>query len=297
MTDLRDLVRLHGGDLFAGGRAARIPGPGHSRRDRSLSLTLGHGGRVVFYSHAGDDCRSVMAYLGLEPGAARRESRAEGLALSRARLAAIRAEQDRDAAFCARVWDATRPIAGTAAERYLASRGLEAAGCEVLRFHAAAPRCKHARPEAPAPQAAMVALVSDAAGRPRALHLTYLSPDGRKAFGPGSRRMFGATAGCAVRLCRAAPGRPLAVAEGIETALAYRALTGMAVWACLSTAGLRSFRPPAGIAELVIAADHDASGAGLKAARVLAERAARGRIEMPARQGWDWADVVAEAAR
>ena len=84
------------------------------------------------------------------------------------------------------------------------------------------------------------------------------------------RRMFGDLLGAVVQLAPLPAGGDLAIAEGIETALSYRDLTSAATWAGLSTAGLRRFTPPPGIARLVIAADGD--DAGLEAARDLAER-------------------------
>ena len=88
----------------------------------------------------------------------------------------------------------------------------------------------------------------------------------------------------------------LALAEGIETALAYTRLTGTPAWAALSAAGLRHAPLPDGLEHLVIAADFD--GAGLTAAEQLEQRAARAgiavRIDVPPRHRTDWADVLAE---
>ena len=56
---LLPIVRALGGDLYAGGRRANIPAPGHSRADRSVSLVLS-GGRVVAHSFGGADWREVL---------------------------------------------------------------------------------------------------------------------------------------------------------------------------------------------------------------------------------------------
>ena len=67
----RDLARALGGDMQVNG--AVVPGPGHSGKDRSLSVTLSPGARdgFVVFSHAGDDplaCRDyVRGRLGLGP--------------------------------------------------------------------------------------------------------------------------------------------------------------------------------------------------------------------------------------
>jgi phage/plasmid primase-like uncharacterized protein len=292
MNDLGDIVRRLGGQLYHGGRSAVIPGPGHSRRDRSLSLMLGEGGRIVFHSHAGDGCREVMAYLGLQPGAgATPRARPRDEARRRRRLAA---EREADRTLCAALWNAARPIEATPAAAWLDARGVGRPGWPVLRFHPRAARGKH--PGA-ATHAAMLALVSDRDGDARALHLTFVTGRGAKVFGPRSRLMFGPTAGHAVRLAPPTEGR-LAVAEGIETALAYSRLTGVACWAAMSASGLRTFQLPAGIDRLVVAADHD--DAGLAAAAVLAERAGRlaqVSIDAPPAAGQDWAEVLAGRAR
>ena len=66
-------------------------------------------------------------------------------------------------------------------------------------------------------------------------------------------------------------GTELAVAEGVETALAFAQMFNAPTWAALSTAGLIAFMVPAGVKRLIVAADNDPDG--LKAARALAERA------------------------
>jgi hypothetical protein len=70
ITDLRSLARLLGGDVI--GRQVLAPGPGHSPRDRSLSVTISATAPEGFlaFSHAGDDfaeCRDhVKDALGIE---------------------------------------------------------------------------------------------------------------------------------------------------------------------------------------------------------------------------------------
>ena len=66
-------------------------------------------------------------------------------------------------------------------------------------------------------------------------------------------------------------GRVLAVAESIETALAYAALTGTPTWAALSAAGMKHAELPDGLKWLAVAADFD--GPGLLATEQLKRRA------------------------
>lgn len=292
--DLREIVARRGGDLFNGGRAALIPGPGHSRQDRSLSLRLTpDGGRVLWFSHAGDQARDVWSHLGLERSQVREETPAE----KRQRQAAERAERERKLAWCGDLWRGTAEAAGSPVERYLRGRGLTLPIPAALRFHPAAP-LRYPWNETPGETArtlpAMVAIATAEDGKSAAgLHVTYLAPDGAgKAKLKNARHMFGDLGGAVVQLSPVPQGAELGVAEGIETALAYRQLTGTPTWAALSTSGLRRFTAPPGPSRLVIAADSD--DAGIEAARVCAARATR-RCEcliMPAPEGQDWADAL-----
>ena len=70
MLNLQTIARALGGDVTGGQVLA--PGPGHSPKDRSLSVKLtGNGDEFIVFSHAGDDpikCKDyVRAKLGLEP--------------------------------------------------------------------------------------------------------------------------------------------------------------------------------------------------------------------------------------
>ena len=88
----------------------------------------------------------------------------------------------------------------------------------------------------------------------------------------------------------------LGVAEGIETALSASALFGIPVWAVLNTSMMRTFQPPAGIREVAIFADNDASFAGQNAAYALgAALKPNGfdvTIHVPEISGQDWNDVL-----
>ena len=93
--------------------------------------------------------------------------------------------------------------------------------------------------------------------------------------------MLGPVDGCAVRLTPGAVGPKLNVAEGIETALAVWAATGLPTWAALSANGIRSLiLPPLPEAqEITIAADNDQTLTGIQAALdAAAQWTAEGRI-------------------
>jgi hypothetical protein len=112
----------------------------------------------------------------------------------------------------------------------------------------------------------MLARVDDVAGRFVAVHRTYLRPDGRgKADDlPRSqqKKARGRVKGGAVRLAPSA--EYMAVAEGVETALSVIVDTGIPTWAV--PGGLRYLVLPPEVRRVMIMADHDAHGAGERAA-------------------------------
>ncbi len=60
---LAPLAQILHGDVYAGGRRASIPFPGHSRRDRSLSLLLDDNDRVIINTFGSGDWREAADYL------------------------------------------------------------------------------------------------------------------------------------------------------------------------------------------------------------------------------------------
>ena len=106
-----------------------------------------------------------------------------------------------------------------------------------------------------------------------AVHLTYLLPDGSdKADTTPQRRILGKPMGWPIVLAEPNDLLGLAIAEGIETALAAHMATGLGAWA----AGSATFMPyladavPGCIECVTICADEDKSGAGQRAADELA---------------------------
>ena len=187
----------------------------------------------------------------------------------------------------------TVPIAGTVADTYLRSRGLPDPAVGDLRFH---PNLRHRESRTSHP--AMIAVVRNQDGERIAIHRTWLKADGTgKADLPKPRMMLGPVAGGAVRLAEVGSENALGVAEGIETALSVMAACpNLPVWATLSTASLKGVLPPPEIQSVVVLADHDASGAGMRAAEALAERLVaeeRGvHIATPPKVGDDFNDLL-----
>lgn len=280
--DLYALRERLGGDVIDGGARWLGPGPGHSPRDRSLSVLISPDGRPLVHSFAGDNFTTCADYLGIKNAAPARVDRVEHDRLKWARHAETARRENAAMAFCERVWSGCQPVEGSPAERYLDARAIDWIPAD-LGFHARAPRGYATQATAPA----LVALARSVTGAPKALQVTMLTADGT---GKTGRLTFGAILGAAVRL--AAADAVLAVGEGLETCASFAKLEGVATWATLGTANLEAFRPPSCVRHLIIAADGDAPG--LKAANVLAERL-RSRCDvtiMPAPAGADWNDVA-----
>jgi hypothetical protein len=162
-------------------------------------------------------------------------------------------------------------------ETYLRERGIEVVhDAGALRYH---PRCYY-RPDDGSPvqrHPAMVAAVTDLAGKITGAHRTWLAPDGfGKAPVDTPRRAMGSLLGHAVRF--GAVDDVLAVGEGIETMLSLRlAMPAMPMAAALSANHLAALFPPPTLHRLYIARDADAAGDMALAA--LAERAAAAGVE------------------
>lgn len=148
---------------------------------------------------------------------------------------------------------------------------------------------------------AMLGMVQEQNGRCVTIHRTYLG-NGCKANLPKPKKMMapiypGATKGAAIKLFEPIDGK-LAVAEGIETALAFHIATQMPIWVTISAGGMEKIKLPPSVTEITIAVDNDESGRGQKAAFVLSQRLlGEGRAVrrvMPPKVGYDFADMLVE---
>lgn len=213
------------------------------------------------------------------------------------------AKRERKAAAIQRTWGESVPASDPAAApmlHYLGERGLGGAPVPAcLRCHPGLPYYMDGKETGRYP--AMLGRVEGPAGMV-SVHRTWIL-DGCKAPVPSPRKLMspakeGETKGAAIRI-GGEPGHRLAVAEGIETALAIQAATAYCTWATVSAGGMAALLVPTWVEEVIIAADHDANGTGLRAARTLARRmlgtGRRVKILMPPEVGTDWADVLREA--
>lgn len=181
-----------------------------------------------------------------------------------------------------RLFKMSRPIQGTLAESYLAGRGItDLADTSALRFH---PSCYY-RPDRHGPTEtwpALIAAVTDGAGRIIGAHRTWLDPEGfsdrrlGKAPIDTPRRAMGRLVGHGVRF--GAPTDILAVGEGIETVLSVRqAFPGLSCIAPLSAGHLGALDLPSDLRRLYVL--RDADPAGDAAVERLLDRAAAADID------------------
>jgi putative DNA primase/helicase len=255
MIGLSQLARALGGEVS--GRQVLAPGPGHSQRDRSLSICIEPAAPdgFVVHSFAGDDPLVCKDYarerLGLpawEPGDGQ-DRRIDPVRIRTFDRTAInrntqkRGRTDDDLLRIERavaIWDKAQDPRGTLAQVYLNDhRKLilddDLAG-SVLRFH---PHCPWRNENTGATDhiPALIAVfrsIDD--GTITAIHRIALNwPDGAKL----GRRMLGPVQRSAVMLDPI--GAELAIGEGIETCMAARQLGIKPAWALGSTGSISWF--------------------------------------------------------
>ena len=169
-----------------------------------------------------------------------------------------------------------RPIRGTLAARYLANRGItDLADTDHLRFH---PTCYY-RPDPHHPAEtwpALIAAVTDPAGRITGVQRTYLDPDGfgRHSLGKAPidtpRRAMGQLRGNGARIGSATD--IVAAGEGLETVLSVRqAFPALPVIAALSANNLATLDLPPKLRRLYVLRDVDPAGDA--AVKTLSQRA------------------------
>jgi hypothetical protein len=290
--DLAQLARALGGEI-AGGQVL-APGPGHSPRDRSLSVRPSAQSPFGFiaHSHSGDDWRDCRDFVLRKLGSPASWTPHD---LPRAGRSATRATAGTD--LWKEIWCEAEPL-GAMAFGYFASRGIHEVPLPdvhaVMRFH---PHCIFGPCQR---HPCIVALFRDVAtDRPVAVHRTALTRDGkklgRKALGPKTR--------AAIKLW---PDEEvtasLVIGEGLETTLSaaarveHRGTLLQPAWALGDAGNLAAFPVLAGIECLTILVDNDKSGAGQRAALKSGERwRAVGRqvlLLTPRAPGDDFNDLV-----
>jgi hypothetical protein len=254
MMTLPQLARVLGG--IVAGSSVLCPGPGHSPRDRSLSVTpsaTAEDGYIVF-SHAGDDWRACREHVRQRIG--------------HGQVAHRRIAEHARSNLAGMLWE--KSVDPTQIVRdYHTLRGLtlpdDVAG-RVVRFHQ---RCPWRGDDGlieyrPAMICAFRRIIDD---RLVAVHRVALAPDGTKI----GRKMLGPVGGAAIKVdddTNVEQG--LFVGEGYETALAGRLLGFRPVWALGSAVAIATMPVLAGIDALTLLAETDDSGANARGARMCA---------------------------
>ncbi|WP_328804340.1 DUF7146 domain-containing protein [Sphingopyxis microcysteis] len=257
--------------------------PAHDDRTPSLGVTLGRRA-ILFHCFAGcsqDQVLTALAGRGVSP-ASMFSGNAEGDACANADKPAHRA-------FAERIWREATPIGDTPAKSYLEARGIRAAS-RALRFHPRTPLGPKGNTQYL--PALIAAVTMD--HRQVAIHRTFLNPT-RPAVPPFDypKRALGSLASGAVRLFDPVEGR-LGLAEGIESALAAKALTQIPCWASLGNERFGLVSIPESVRELHLFVDHDAGGE-LAEERALSAYTCESRTiitRRPRAEGADWNDAL-----
>lgn len=258
MSRLERIVAACGGLLLDAGRRALIRGPDHGPADRSVSLIETEDGRILIHCFSPRDdwrrVRDALAARGLLDCEGARES--TPTQQRSFRHIVVQPRQEERVARAQRLWEESKPLVGTIAERYLRSRAIPhpAAAHSALRFH---PRMTSLDDRARRP--ALMAALLDADGALQGVQATLLSPHGSaKAPVATPRRIIGRLMGGSVRLSDC--GDALIIGEGVETARSASAAFGLPAWAALTAGNLARFDPPCHVTRLVIASDNDPAG-------------------------------------
>lgn len=202
------------------------------------------------------------------------------------------------------VWKEAQELKGSAAEAYLAHRGIYAENMpHSLRSHPGLPYWDGKARKMLGTFPCLLAPIRDKEGALVSIHRIFLTPEGQKAPVPAPKKMMESPhdlSGSAIKLWPA--GEVLGVAEGIETALAAHAITRIPVWSCVSAVLLEQVAVPGATRHVVVFADKDRSYRGQQAGEALAERlVGEGKtVEVltpvhpipEGEKGLDWLDVL-----
>jgi len=294
--DLRLIVRALGGELSGG--QALVPGPGHSKRDRSLSIRLSATSPEGFIVHsfAGDDWRTchdhVRDGLGLPRDGWKRERPQTPAPRPLRKDAGADDKKHRHLLLASAAWNEAEPIAGTDGEDYLRGRGImldDVPDHGGLRWH---PRC----PWETGTKPCIVSRFTDAiTAEPRGIHRRPITGEKPKSLGQ--------TVGCVIRLwADDCVERGIVLGEGVETVLAaatritHQGTYLRPAWAAGYSENMASFPPLNGVESLTLLVDHDPKGGGQRAAEQCARRWRDARKEvirlMPGNLGDDFNDLV-----
>jgi putative DNA primase/helicase len=245
----RQITAILGGDI-TGRTSCNVPGPGHSKADRSLSITIDRG-RIIVCSHAGDDWKTCKDYVRERLGLGQWERDADRPSPFVVINSGPNTDKEKKKAFALRIWSQSVNPIGTIVEYYLREhRGLalsaDIAG-GVIRFN----NQLNFDPQTRLP--GMVCLFRDIeTDEPCGIHRTFLDRNTAQKI---DRKMLGIAKNAAIKFD--AIGDNLTIGEGVETALSSRAAGFSSVWALGSSGAVRSFPVIKVARELTILEEND----------------------------------------
>lgn len=283
---LEVLVAILGGEVWDGGRRANVPAPGHSRRDRSVSLRL-VGDRLLIHAFGDGDWRQVREDLARR-GLIGRDGRLAGAGVCPQRPSLSPAAR---VGVAERLWSRCAPIRpADPAGRHLRRRAVTTDPGALPALRAGRARLRAYEDSGPERPVLAAAVTLD--GRFTGLELTYLDLAGRRASDLRlSRKCIGVLPpGCGVDLSPPGATR-LVVGEGVFTVLSAMSRFSRPGTATLAAHNLARWRPPAGVDDVLIAADP--GRAGESAADALAGRLSRQGVDVqialpdPGHEDWN----------
>lgn len=266
----------------------------------SFTDKFGNGNYFCRGCGAGDGFDLLGRFLGCSfHEALKRVEEACGLVVAESKSSRERGKShDRDneheMAAMLKTWSQAHPIVeGDAVWTYLLGRGIDPAECgPELRCHEALPYYDEDHADGVL-YPVMLGRVTNAQGCVINMHRTYLSEGKKAAVDSPKKLMRGPIKGACVQLAR--PVTKLAVAEGIETALAVQQHTGLPTWATMGAGNMKALEQlPESVEEVWIYADNDQNFAGQAGAFELAHKLTvkglKVNVMIPPRSG-DWLDV------
>jgi putative DNA primase/helicase len=184
----------------------------------------------------------------------------------------LKKDWGRERTQCLRTWDEARS-GGPRLQQYLECRGLSVDLPETLRLNSSLEYWHGEKSYGKFP--CMVTKIIRG-GELVGIHRTFLDiDDPGKAPVPEaklSKKCADTMTGAAIQLFEPHPQKPLALAEGIETALAVHQYSGWPVWSCVNRILLEKVELPECAKSVVICGDKDKSGDGQRSAEKLARR-------------------------
>lgn len=240
--DARTAARLLGG--VARGNRVSCPGPGHSKKDQSLTVIFTPEGFIVHTFSTNDNWQECKDYVRTTLGVANDW---------KPDPAKFKPARDRDSSFewAMEIWANAKSPMGTVVEKYLASRAIPLTpDITCVRYH---PRLKMNEGEY---TAAMVCLYQDIkTNEPRGVQRTFLRPDATKI----DRKMLGPATAAAIKIDPdETVTSSLIVGEGFESCMSGRRLGHTPTWALMSSNAIAAFPVLDGIETLTMLGERDA---------------------------------------